>query len=186
MRFFIPLFIYIYTYLVNLSFVKNDIRKHFIGKLFSYKFTCYNSIFILKYFHVFLSKVLLCNFMQNLSFFSHYQSLHQNRAEMCNILAIFYISEIKITDEDSDQSRNVWGKQKSELHYFWTLKPNYKLTINIIKGRYKPAIYDLQKVNKPTWKKWRIFYFFQLGQNYCSNFIIVKYCLAYHVYHISL
>ena len=40
--------------------------------------------------------------------FPHYQSLIQNRAHMCNILFIvFDILEMKITDEDSDQSRNV-------------------------------------------------------------------------------
>ena len=41
--------------------------------------------------------------------FSLYQSLLQTRAHMCNILFIvFDILEIKITHEDSDQSRNVW------------------------------------------------------------------------------
>ena len=43
------------------------------------------------------------------SFFSHYQSLLQSRAHMFNILAIFFvdISEIKITDENSNRSQNV-------------------------------------------------------------------------------
>ena len=39
--------------------------------------------------------------------FVHYQNLHQNRDHMCNNLATFFdILEIKITDEDFDQSRN--------------------------------------------------------------------------------
>ena len=49
------------------------------------------------------------NFLTAFNIFSHHQSLVQNRAHMCNILFIVLdIIEIKITDEDSDQSRNVW------------------------------------------------------------------------------
>ena len=50
------------------------------------------------------------NFLKIVYIFSHYQSLHQNRALMRNTLFIvFDILEIKITDEDSDLSRNVWS-----------------------------------------------------------------------------
>ena len=49
--------------------------------------------------------------------FVHYQSLHQNRAHMCNILATFFdILEINISDEDSDQNRNV-RRKKMKLSY---------------------------------------------------------------------
>ena len=38
------------------------------------------------------------------------------------LLCIFI--ETNLTDEDSNLSRNVWGKNETlSLHYFWTLKP---------------------------------------------------------------
>ena len=48
------------------------------------------------------------NFLTVLYIFSYYQSLLQIRAHICNIIfMLFDILEIKITYEDSDQSRNV-------------------------------------------------------------------------------
>ena len=68
------------------------------------------SIVIFKNFHV-VYVSFRYNFMQTCfiyKFFVHYQSLQQNWTHMCNILATFFdILEIKITDEDSDQTRKV-------------------------------------------------------------------------------
>ena len=53
-----------------------------------------------------LCRVLLYFYAKSVHFlvFVHYQNLHQSRAHMCNILAnsFFDISEINITDEDSN------------------------------------------------------------------------------------
>ena len=40
------------------------------------------------------------------------------------------ITEINLTDEDSNLSRNVWKYETLSLHFFWTLKPT-KYTKNI-------------------------------------------------------
>ena len=41
--------------------------------------------------------------------------------------------EINLTGEDSNLSRNVWGKNETlSLHYFWTLKPKQKIIYLLI------------------------------------------------------